>query len=186
MVGAFVAASMVGGALAQYPLGRLSDRVPRRRVILSMAALAIMVAVAGALVEPGGAWQFLVVAAYGGLAFPMYSVAVSQINDSMPGDQLVVAAAGIVFVFGVGSVVGPFAAAVLMELPEPVGYFWALGIYFVPLVVFAFVRIIFNERPTQREFVSLPPRSSTAAALLAEPSDVGGPAAVARFGHDGD
>ncbi|GMQ99171.1 MAG: MFS transporter [Acidimicrobiia bacterium] len=186
LVGAFVAASMVGGALAQYPLGRLSDRVPRRRVILSMAALAIMVAVAGILVEPGSALQFLVIGAYGGLAFPMYSVAVSQINDSMPGDQLVVAAAGIVFVFGVGSVVGPFAVAVLMELLEPVGYFWGLGIYFVPLVVYAFVRIIFKERPTQREFVSLPPRSSTAAALLAEPSDVGGPSAGARSGHDGE
>jgi len=134
LVGAFVATSMVGGALAQYPLGRLSDRVPRRRVILGMAVLAIVVAVSGMLVEPGSPWQFLVVAAYGGLAFPMYSVAVSQINDSMPDDQLVAVAAGIVFMFGIGSVIGPLVVAVLMELLEPVGYFWGLTLYFVPLV----------------------------------------------------
>lgn len=173
LVGAFVATSMVGGALAQYPLGRLSDRFPRRRVILSISVLAVGVAIAGIVVESGSLWQFLVIAAYGGLAFPMYSLAVSQINDSIPADQLVAVAAGIMFVFGVGSVIGPFAAALLMELLGPVGYFWSLGLYFVPLVVYTFVRIVFNVRPPQRDFVSLPPRSSTAAALLAEPSDDG-------------
>jgi len=170
-IGAFVATSMVGGALMQYPLGRLSDRVPRRRVILLMAASAVVIAAAGILVEPGSTWQFVVVGAYGGLAFPMYSVAVSQINDSIPEDQLVVVAAGIVFVFGIGSVVGPLAISVLMELLGPVGYFWGLGIYFVPLVLYALVRIVSKTRPKQREFVNLPPRSSTAAALFADASD---------------
>jgi len=171
LVGAFVATSMVGGALAQYPLGRLSDRVPRRRVILVVAALAMLVAVVGVVLEPGGALQFLVLAVYGGLAFPMYSIAVSQINDSIEADHLVVIAAGIMFVFGLGSVIGPLGVSVLMELLGPVGFFWGLAVYFVPLVIYAFVRIILKTRPTQREFVSLPPRSSTAATLLAESSD---------------
>ncbi|MFV1999790.1 MAG: MFS transporter [Acidimicrobiia bacterium] len=171
LIGVFVTTSMVGGALTQYPLGQLSDRLPRRRVILVMAAFSIVVAVAGAVVVPGSPLQYLVVAAYGGLAFPMYSVAVSQINDSIPADQLVAVAAGIMFFFGIGSVIGPFGVSVLMELRGPVGYFWGLAIYFAPLVVYAFVRIVSKTRPKQREFISLPPRSSTAAALLVESSD---------------
>ena len=168
-VGVFVAAAMAGGAATQYPLGRLSDRVPRRRVILGIAVAAIVVAVAGTVVEPESLWQFVVAAAFGGLVFPLYSIAVSHVNDVVPEHQLVVAAAGTIFVYGIGSVVGPLLLSVVMELVGPVGYLWGLATYFVPLVVYAVVRIIVKERPSQRNFVSLPARSSTAAVLLADP-----------------
>ena len=168
-VGVFVAAAMAGGAATQYPLGRLSDRVPRRRVILGIAVAAIVVAVAGTVVEPESLWQFVVAAAFGGLVFPLYSIAVSHVNDVVPEHQLVVAAAGTILVYGIGSVVGPLLLSVVMELVGPVGYLWGLATYFVPLVVYAVVRIIVKERPNQRNFVSLPARSSTAAVLLADP-----------------
>ena len=116
-------------------------------------------------------WMLVVAAAYGGLAFPLYSVAVSLVNDVTPEHQLVAVAAGLVFVFGVGSVAGPLSSSVLMEILGPVGYFWGLAIYFVPLGIYALVRIVFKARPSQREFVNLPPRSSTAAVLLAESSE---------------
>jgi len=170
-VGVFVAAAMAGGAVTQYPLGYLSDRVPRRRVILGIALAAIVVAVAGAVADPDSSLQFVVAAAFGGLAFPLYSIAVSHVNDVMPEHQLVAAAAGTIFVYGIGSVVGPLLLSVLMEIWGPSGYFWGLAVYFVPLVLYATVRIIAKERPTQRDFVSLPVRSSTAAVLLAESTD---------------
>lgn len=170
-VGVFVAAAMAGGAVTQYPLGYLSDRVPRRRVILGIAFAAIVVAVAGAVAEPDSSLQFVVAAAFGALTFPLYSIAVSHVNDVMPENQLVAAAAGTIFVYGIGSVVGPLLLSVLMEIWGPSGYFWGLAVYFVPLVLYATVRIIFKERPTQRDFVSLPVRSSTAAVLLAESTD---------------
>ena len=170
-VGVFMAASMVGGAVLQYPLGRLSDSLPRRRVILAMAVVATGVAVAGTMVDPASVWILAVAAVYGGLAFPLYSVAVSHVNDVTAEHQLVAVAAGMVFVFGVGSVIGPLSISVLMEALGPVGYFWGLAVYFVPLSIYALLRIVFKKRPTQREFVNLPPRSSTAAVLLAESSD---------------
>jgi MFS family permease len=166
-----MAASLVGAAATQYPLGNLSDRVPRRRVILGVAAAATGVAVAGTAIDPGSTWQFVIVAMYGSLAFPTYSLAVSHVNDVMPENQLVATAAGIVFVSGVGAIIGPVAVSVLMTVLGPVGYFWGLGAIFLPLAIYALVRIIFKARPIQRRFVSLPPRSSTAAALLAGTSD---------------
>jgi MFS family permease len=170
-VGVFMAASMVGGAIMQYPLGRISDSFPRRRVILGMSLAATGIALLGTVLDPTTVWVLVVAAAYGGLAFPLYSVAVSLVNDVTPEYQLVAVAAGLVFVFGVGSVVGPLSLSVLMEILGPVGYFWGLAIYFVPLGLYALVRIVFNARPSQRKFVNLPPRSSTAAVLLAEASD---------------
>jgi MFS family permease len=170
-VGAFMAVSIIGGAVTQYPLGRLSDRIPRRRVILAVAVAATVAGVLGTSVDPGSAWLFVIVAVYGGLAFPLYSLAVSHVNDVMPENQLLAAAAGIVFVFGVGSVLGPILVSVLMAVLGSVGYFWGLAAFFLPLAIYALIRVVFVARPIQRRFVSLPPRSSTAAALLAEPSE---------------
>lgn len=170
LVGVFMASSIVGAAVSQYPLGSLSDRFPRRRVILLVATGAVVLATTVAVLDPGGPWLFVLVAAYGALAFPMYSLAVSTINDVMPAQRLVAAAAGIVFVYGVGSVAGPLVVSALMEILGPSGYFWGLAGFFVPLVAYALVRIVFTVRPKQRRFISLPHRSSTAAAMLAEPS----------------
>ena len=170
LVGVFMAASLVGAAATQYPLGYLSDRFPRRRVVLAVATGAVVFATAAAVLDPGGLWLLALAAAYGSLAFPMYSLAVSMVNDVIPAHRLVAAAAAIVFVYGVGSVVGPISVSVLMEVLGPVGYFWGLAGFFLPLVVYAFARIIFTARPKQGRFISLPYRSSTAAALLADPS----------------
>jgi MFS family permease len=171
MVGVFMAAALIGGAAAQYPLGMLSDRVPRRRVIFGVAVAASAVALVGTAVDVDGLWVFVVAAAYGALAFPMYSLAVSHVNDVMPAHHLVAAAAGLVFLYGVGSIVGPITVSVLMTVAGPVGYFWGLAAFFLPLAVYALVRVIFNVRPVQQRFISLPVRSSTAAASIAEPAE---------------
>ncbi|MCL1601185.1 MAG: MFS transporter [Actinomycetia bacterium] len=170
-VGVFMAAFMVGGAVTQYPLGRLSDWVPRRRVILGIAIVATGVALLGTIIDSSGPLVIIVAAAYGSLVFPLYSVAVSHVNDVMPENQLVAAAAGAVFVFGIGSVIGPLSISVLMGVLGPVGFFWGLAVYCVPLAIYAFVRILSKARPKQRRFLNLPPRSSTAAVLLADPSE---------------
>ena len=51
VIGQLLAAAMAGAVLLQWPLGRLSDRVPRRRVILGVTLASVGVALAGVLVE---------------------------------------------------------------------------------------------------------------------------------------
>jgi MFS family permease len=136
-----------------------------------VAVVATVAGAAGTLVDPRSAWLFVIVAVYGGLAFPMYSLAVSHVNDVMPENQLVAAGAGIVFAFGVGYVVGPIPVSVLMAVLGSVGYFWGLAAFFVPLAIYALTRVVFIARLVQRRFFSFPPRFSTLAALLAEPSE---------------
>ena len=171
VIGVFMAASIIGGAAAQYPLGAISDRFPRRRVILVVAAGASIVAAGAALLDTADWRLFVVAAAYGALAYPLYSLSVSYINDVIPAHQLVRAAAGIVFVYGIGSIAGPIGISALMAVIGPAGYFWGLATVTLPLVIFALYRIIFAVRPTQRRFINMPPRSSTAAALLVEMPD---------------
>ena len=167
-VGVFMAASLAGSLVTQYPLGYLSDRFSRRRVILVVAVGAVLIATVGTFVDPESAWLFVVMAAYGSLAFPMYSLAVSLINDLLPEHQLVPAAGGIIFVYGIGSIVGPLTTSVLMAVIGPVGFLWSLAAFFVPVAIYAVVRTVRVVRPPQRRFISLPPRSSTAAPILAD------------------
>ena len=167
--GLFVGASMVGALVTQYPLGHLSDRFPRRRVILAVAAAAVVAAVVGTTIGPGNPLLFVVAAAYGSLAFPMYSLAVSHINDVVQDDQVVATAAGVLFVYGVGSISGPIIASVLMTVLGPVGYFWSLAAFFAPVAIHSLFRIITKVRPGQRPFINLPSRASLAAAALAKP-----------------
>ncbi|MDK1019991.1 MAG: MFS transporter, partial [Actinomycetota bacterium] len=131
-VGVFMAISVFGAAATQYPIGYLSDRYPRRRVMLVVATGAVVSAAVAITVNLDSAWLLVLVAVYGSLSFPMYSLAVSHINDVIPKHQLVAVAAGIVFVYGVGSVAGPLAVSILMTALGPVGYLWGLTIAFVP------------------------------------------------------
>ncbi|MCH8985706.1 MAG: MFS transporter [Acidobacteria bacterium] len=169
-VGLFMAASLAGAVVTQYPLGYLSDRFPRRRVILVVAGGAVVAAVFAIPVASDNGTLFVLMSLYGALAFPMYSLAVSHINDVIPEDQLVQTAAGIIFVFGIGSVVGPLTISVAMTVFGPVGYLWGLAAFFLPVTVYALVRVVFRDRPIQRRFINLPHRSSTAAAMLADRS----------------
>ena len=167
--GLFVGASMIGALATQYPLGHLSDRLPRRRVIFAVATVAVLAAIAGTMINPDSPAVFAVAVVYGSLAFPMYSLAVSHINDVVEDDQVVATAAGVLFVYGVGSIGGPIIASVLMTILGPVGYFWSLAGFFAPVAIYSLFRIVTKVRPGQRPFISLPPRTSLAAAALAEP-----------------
>ncbi len=167
--GLFVGASMVGAVITQYPLGHLSDRFPRRRVIFVVATAAVGVALVGTTVNTDSLLLFVIAALYGSLAFPMYSLAVSHINDIVRDDQLVSTAAGVLFVYGAGSIVGPIVTSVLMTVFGPAGYLWSLAGFFAPVAAYSLYRVATKARPGQERFVSLPPRTSVAAATLAEP-----------------
>ncbi|MDF1595966.1 MAG: MFS transporter [Acidimicrobiia bacterium] len=175
--GLFVGASIVGATLTQYPIGHLSDRFPRRRVIFAVAMAAAGVAGAGTAVDPDSLLLFAVALLYGSLAFPMYSLAVSHINDLVSDDQLVATAGGVLFVYGVGSIAGPIAASLMMTLLGPVGYLWSLSGFFAPVAAYSLYRLMTKARPGQKQFVSLPPRTSLVAARLAEPRPNDDPAA---------
>ena len=77
-------------------------------------------------------------------------------------------AAGVLFVYGVGSIIGPIVASVMMTVLGPVGYLWSLAAFFAPVAVYSLYRLSTKVVPGQRRFVSLPARTSLAAARLAE------------------
>ena len=114
---ALVAALMLGGLIAFVPIGLASDRRDRRQVLL---ALALGTTLACLLVPPlaavGNFWLLAAtVTLIGGALQPMYSVAVSFINDDQttPG-QVLSSSSVIILVSGVGGMLGPLFGSLVM------------------------------------------------------------------------
>lgn len=116
MVAAFMSATVIAGALGQLPLGRMSDRMDRRVVII-FAALGAAIAAVGHVLAVQF-WQVGILpcgAVFGFFALPLYAVCVAHLNDFVEPGGYVEAASGLLLVYAAGAVVGPMLAAASME-----------------------------------------------------------------------
>jgi MFS family permease len=126
-VSLFMGLAMAAGCVAQFPLGWLSDVAGRRRVIALMFTGGFAMALLG-LVFTSAAAAFVLSALIGAFVFPIYAVAVAQVNDRIASDVRVPVAAGLVLLFGIGSFFGPFLCGWAMTAMGPAGYFALLSI----------------------------------------------------------
>ncbi len=140
-ISAFMA-SVLGGTLAlQWPLGWLSDRVPRN-LIIAGAALASAVAAAGVALATEAPLPLLLVAGalFGGFGIPIYSLCVAIANDNLPAGQLLGTARGLLLINGVGTAVGPLIGGAAISLAGPGGLFLYAAALLTILSVLAIVR----------------------------------------------
>jgi MFS family permease len=127
-VGLYMGAAMVAAAVAQYPLGWISDHLGRRWTIAAMCA-------GGALAALFGWWadaqaemfKLIGSAAIGALTFPLYSLTVAHTNDGIAPAARVPAAGGLVLLFGIGSIVGPLLSGAFVQRAGPGGYFGVIA-----------------------------------------------------------
>ena len=126
-VSLFIAAALFGGLVLQWPIGWLSDRFDRRRVIVAVAWVAATASLAAGV---GGidSYAMLVAATalLGGMSMPLYSLCGAHTNDHLTPPQIVAASATLVLVGGIGLTMGPLLAAAMMQVSGPQGIFWLL------------------------------------------------------------
>lgn len=155
----FVGMAVLGSVLLQWPIGLLSDRIRRRRALLLVASAAGASAWWAATADPTTSTIVVAVFFVGGFTYPLYSLALSHINDVAPEGSTVAVSSLIVFVTGVGAIVGPIVAAVAMEAIGPDGLFWMLAAVHFGVAVFSIVRIMIREGlpvSAQRAFANVP------------------------------
>ncbi|MCI0346209.1 MAG: MFS transporter [Chloroflexi bacterium] len=110
----FMFAAVMGGLAFQVPVGRLSDRLDRRRVLVALAVGFAGTAVALALLPPTLAVVLPAAALLGGFLSTLYPVSVAHAHDCMPADLVVAVSGRLILVSGVGSVLGPLIGTRLM------------------------------------------------------------------------
>ena len=133
---------IIGGVALQWPAGWLSDRFDRRLVITAMTALLTAVSVAFFLFADAD-WLVLLAIAFGfgGFSLTLYSLAVAHTNDQTGDIDLVQVSAGLLLMFGAGSVIGPIAAGVVMERLGPASLFAFIAAVSAALTLFALYRM---------------------------------------------
>ncbi len=139
----FMTAILLGCIVLQWPIGGLSDKLDRRLVIAIVAFLATAAALAAVPVSQMSTWTLLaLMAAFGGLSIPLYSLCIAHANDYLEPEQMVAASSGLVLASGVGAVLGPITASVSMALMGPAGFFWWLGMIHAAIGVFVVYRMV--------------------------------------------
>ncbi|HEV7344450.1 MAG TPA: MFS transporter [Devosia sp.] len=166
----FMSAAVLGGAVAQLPAGRISDRVDRRRILIGLAACCAIVGVALVLIPGTPSYWLWLGAAFGAGLLPSYAIAAAHVFDFAERSDYVEISAGLLLLNGMGSTIGPLLSSVSIEIWGQPGFFVANAAIQVALIGFVGFRL------SQRE--GLPPEEK-------QTFDLGTSAPVSVVGDEG-
>ncbi len=160
----FMGAATAGGILLQLPVGYLSDRFERRKVILSSCfILAVVSFVLPASIQYN--WQvapLILVATTMGLIACLYPLSISETFDRALKAQLVPVLSGLLCIYAIGSIIGPYSAALLMERYDETALFGFILFVDMSLIVFTVYRMSVRKSvpvEEQESFVMQTPTS---------------------------
>jgi len=179
----FLAAWVLGGALAQYPVGWLADRYDRRWVLiwLSLASVASCAATM-ALGAAGDVAVFLNAVVFGLVTFPIYSVAAAHAHDFATADERVELSAALMFFFALGAIAAPVLASWLIAGYGPGALFAMIAVAHGVLVIFGLLRMRARPARTRTRYVWAPRTSFQIGRLFGrdrdrpeDPNDPDGP-----------
>ena len=141
-------AAVLGGAISQWPLGHLSDRIDRRYVMGMISFGGMLIAIV--------TWMFaarippllivLLCGAWGAMAFPLNAISVAHANDNANADEYVMLSSGLLLMYGVGAIIGPFASSAAMSIIGAGGLFLFTALVHALLLLYILNRTV--RRPT--------------------------------------
>ena len=169
---------MLAGALFQLPIGFLSDKYDRRKIIIGSSLAAVFfslsaIYVSGAenslpnlFIESAVSFNyfstvmdktklFIFIILLAGVTLPLFSLNLALVNDYIPKEKFVAAGGGLNIIFGLGAMIGPIMCSTLMHFLGPNGFFIHLLIFLFTIIVFGFYRL------SQREIENNPESTFT-------------------------
>jgi MFS family permease len=159
-IAVFMACGTLGGFVAAWPLGLLSDRYDRRLVIVGAASAAAVSLMAMLALVPATAYPWLLylcVALFGGMIIPTYSLALAHLSDAVSQEEMVAASGGLLLAHGAGAAAGPLIAGFAMSA-TPRGLSYTLIAAQALIVLFGVGRLVFRAAPvTHKSAFALEP-----------------------------
>ncbi len=118
-----LSAVQLGSFVCQWPVGRLSDRVDRRWVIVGCATAVALLSPLIALAGADQHWLLPLFFLYGAGSLTFYAVAIAHGGDFAEPDQMVGVSSGSLLAWAAGAAIGPTAAAPFIDRLGPPGLF---------------------------------------------------------------
>ncbi|AHD10391.1 MFS transporter [Phaeobacter gallaeciensis] len=157
----FLATFVLGGALAQYPLGWLADKYDRRWVLIWLSVVAILSC--GITIAASGMGTLAVMASaafFGFTTMPIFSVSAAHANDFATSQQRIELAAALMFFYALGAIASPLITSALIENYGPGALFAFVAVGHLGLIVFGLARMRARPAPEDRTRYVYAPRTS--------------------------
>ena len=157
----FLSAFVLGGAVAQYPMGWLADKYDRRWVLIWLSLAAVLsCAVTIGSADTGTFGVMLAAGLFGLTTFPIYSVAAAHAHDFATDDERVELSAALMFYFALGAIAAPYFASLLIENYGPGALFMMVATGHIALIAFGLTRMRARPSPVERTRYTYAPRTS--------------------------
>lgn len=158
----FVAGIYVGGLVFQYPIGWMSDRMDRRKLVMILSYVGGLVMMIPVIFRPDFALLVLIGAVGGGVSNPLYSLLLAYVNDYLEKTDMAAASAGLIFINGLGAISGPIITGWMMGVIGPSGFFLFMGLIFLVLGAYAVWRMSRRRRTPEATgtYTALSPSAS--------------------------
>jgi len=141
-VSLFMSVTILGALVMHGPVGILSDRFDRRKVIIALSSVSAAVSLLVVIGYHMPFWLLLVLGCiFGGSTFSLYALSAAHVNDHIEPSELVPTAGQLILVYGFGAMAGPFISGVVMGWIGPAGLFASLCAFEAVLVVFCLYRL---------------------------------------------
>jgi MFS family permease len=160
----FVATFFVGAVLLQYPIGWISDRMDRRALIVIVSVIGFAGSILGMVL--GHEYTLLLVSAFvvGGMANPLYSLLIAHTNDFLEHEDMAAASGGLIFINGLGAILGPVITGWMMGTAlGPGGFYLFTAVLFGALAFYAAYRSVTAESVAVEDTGSFVPISAASA-----------------------
>jgi MFS family permease len=157
---------VAAGAIFQWPIGYISDRMDRRKVIIVSGILAIVFCIL-AILFSGTSFSnaftqnltkfnyfsttlektklFLSITLMAGMTLTFFPIILAYVNDNITKDKFVAAGSGLNIVFGLGAILGPIFCSLTMQLLGANGFFIYIILFLTLMVVFGVYRVTRSE-----------------------------------------
>ncbi|MGE4570759.1 MAG: MFS transporter [Gammaproteobacteria bacterium] len=133
------------GAAFQWPLGWLSDKIDRRKVILLCCANVIAICVVLHVFEFSTPVFLVLSGLIGGNTLPLYALGVAQANDRLEPKQMISASGTIVLVYGVFAAFGPFTMSYFLDVFDAMGFLLYLGLIHLTIAVVVLLMMFIHQ-----------------------------------------
>jgi MFS family permease len=155
----------LGGLFLQWPIGYFSDKIDRLHALIGLGVG--ILAVAAALVWAEQSMPFAALAllfgVFGGLAESLYAVGVAHANDRAPATDYVALSSTLLFVWALGSSIGPTVGTFAIQLITPRAFFVYVMVLTLIFTLFAVWRLSRRKADpiveSREEFLAYPQTS---------------------------